>query len=267
MMDAFFEYSREIDERLYAIYSVDNITFAHFHSNIEIVYCISGEIDITINGHTKRLTAGCVSIAGSYDIHFYSSTKSEVYVIIIPLSIVKSFSSVARGYSFKSPFLDKCNESEEIRHISEQLMNDGIAKDLLTSKGYAYAILGILYRKIGMKHGSKTSDVELARKILIYIQDQYLENISIKRLSGKIGYNSDYLSRFINMYLGSGFNSIVNTLRVKYAAQLMSENNASITSIALQSGFNNTRTFNRAFYAVYKTTPTKYRKNLTGAMI
>jgi AraC-like DNA-binding protein len=261
-MAAIFEYSREYDEQINIFYSKDDYCFAHFHSNIEIVYVISGEITIAINGITKILTAGCVSIANSYDIHFYNSLSCEVYVIIIPLNLVKNYTALTKSFSFKTPFLDPCEVSEEILHVALQLMNEELLNDKLISKGYAYVLLGLLRSKLGMEFKSKINNVDLARRILIILQEKFLEDITIEKLSSLIGYNKDYLSRFINMYLGSGFNNIVNTLRVRYATQLISNGETSMTEIALQSGFNNNRTFNRAFLSVFKVTPTEYRNNL-----
>lgn len=260
-MLAFFECLRENDEKIITFYySKNNNTFAHYHSNIEIVYVISGEIAITINGIPKSLTSGCVSIANSYDIHSYSSSNCEIYAIIIPLSIVKSYTAITQGYLFKTAFLNKCEESEEIYHIAKQLLNLDVINDLITSKGYAYTLLGILRRKLGMEYKSKINNVELARKILMIIQEKYLENITIEKLSNLLGYNRDYISHFINTFLGNSFINIVNAFRVRYATQLIIDSETSITEIALQSGFNNSRTFNRAFSFVFKITPTQYRE-------
>ena len=121
-------------------------------------------------------------------------------------------------------------------------------------------VLGILRSHIGVTKKTKTSETDLARKILVFIQQNYLENLTIESLYRQFGYSKDYLSRFFNSYLGCGFNRYINSIRSHHAAQMISESKQSLTQISCDSRFGNYRTFNRAFFSVYGVTPSDYKK-------
>ena len=261
-MKAIYEFNRENDDKI-EIYSYENdCCEAHFHSNIEIVYVIKGEIIITINGQNRTLTEGCVSIANSYDIHTYTTEKnSKTIVSIIPIEIVENFTQMMYTKSFSSPFLESSLQTKEIYYAIKQIIKYCAAYESHIEKGYAYVILGILIKSIGLTEKTKSSNIDLARKILIYLQQNYTDDVSIGKLSKLLGYNKDYLSRFFNTYLGCSFNIYINQLRTRHAAQLLVESDLKTTDIAFKSGFGNYRTFNRAFRELYETTPTAYRSN------
>lgn len=261
-MRPFYESYREQDDRIFYLSYENDSCDAHFHSNIEILYVVKGEISITINGQNMTLTEGGVSIASSYDIHSYKTTKySKTIVIIIPVEIVGSFMKMMRAKSFASPFMESRKQSKEIHYALNKLSKIGSFYEPHIEKGYAYVVLGILSKCIGMTEKPVSSSVDLARKILLYLQQNYTENVTIEGLSKLFGYNKDYLSRFFNSYLSCGFNSYLNGLRARHAAVLLTENDMELSDIAFKSGFSNYRTFNRAFKEVYNTTPSEFIKH------
>jgi AraC-like DNA-binding protein len=71
------------------------------------------------------------------------------------------------------------------------------------------------------------------------------------------------LRRTINRNLGyQNFNQFVNRYRVEEAARrLIAEPRAQVLTVALDVGFRSISSFNTAFRAQYKTTPTDYRKS------
>ena len=259
-MQATYEFFRENDDRILCLnYENDNCS-AHFHSNIEIVYVIKGEITITINGQNRTLTEGGISVANSYDIHAYTTEESsKTIVLIIPIEIVDNFTQMMYTKSFSSPFLESPLITKEIYYAIKKIMEHSAEYEAYMEKGYAYVILGLLIKGIGLAEKTKSSNIDLARKILIYLQQNYTEDVSIGKLSKLLGYNKDYLSRFFNTYLGCSFNIYINQLRIRHAALLLTESNLKTTDIAYQSGFGNYRTFNRVFKEMYNVVPTAYR--------
>ena len=141
-MKPIYEYNREYDNKTKLIKCNNDACDAHFHSNIEIVYVVEGEINITINGQNMTLTKGCVSIAGSYDIHSYKTLKSsKTIVLIIPTEIVGSFTKMMRVKLFAGSFMEQCGDSKEIYYAIRKLAKMDSAMD----------------SAIGSKAGSKSS--------------------------------------------------------------------------------------------------------------
>ncbi len=264
-MSAFFELSRESDNKIHIFRAINNYYEPHFHSNIELVYVISGKINVNINGQIKMLTEGCMSIANSYDIHSYQNIEnSDTIVMIIPVELVNSYVAAIRSKVFSSTFIDSCKSTADIFSMMDKLLKLEESANELVSKGAAYYILGLLCSSVELVDKSTLSSTDLARKILVYLQQNYLNSLSIETLSRHFGYNRDYLSKFFNSYLGCGFNSYINALRSRHAVQLIINGKLDLTDIAFMSGFGNYRTFNRAFLQSYGITPSEYKKRLTG---
>ena len=259
-MSAYFEIARENDKRIDCFILEQNQCEPHFHSNLEMIYQLEGETEATINGKTRTLRPGEVSIAGSYDVHRYASLgTTRAILLIIPVSLVPSFALLAKGKTFTKHFLEDGEAGRQIREAAERLVVENGRPEPLVSKGYAYAILGILSRELGLGDQPKTGSTDLAREILVYLEQHYLEDLNIEKLARGFGYNKDYLSRFFNSYLGCGFNRYLNLLRSRHAARLIDQTNQPLTDIAFQSGFGNYRTFNRAFSAAFGITPRDYK--------
>jgi len=262
-MSAFFEIIREYDNNIYIFTAINNSCEPHFHSNIELVYVIDGKINVNINGHIKTLTKGCISIANSFDIHSYTNVEnSHSIVTIIPVELVNGYTAMTRSKVLSTSFLDKCENTKQIYYIFNQLLNSRSDKNELISKGSAYYILGMILSCIDLVDKPAVSSTDLARKILVYLQQNYLNVLTIETLAKHFGYNKDYLSKFFNSYLGCGFNSYMNTLRSRHAAQLIFNGKTDLTDIAFMSGFGNYRTFNRAFNQAYGMTPSEYKKRI-----
>ena len=259
-MSAYFEIDRESDQRIDCFILEQNQCEPHFHSNLELIYQLEGDTEATINGSTHILRPGEASIAGSYDIHRYVPLgKTTAILLIIPISLVPSFASLIKGKAFDRHFLTDGAAGRQVRAAAEMLVEENERGDPLVSKGYAYAILGILCRELGLVSQPKTGNTDLAREILVYLEQHYLEELNIEKLARAFGYNKDYLSRFFNAYLGYGFNRYLNLLRSRHAARLIDQTDQPLTDIAYQSGFSNYRTFNRAFSTVYGLTPSLYK--------
>ena len=89
--------------------------------------------------------------------------------------------------------------------------------------------------------------------------------LSLRDLARRMGSNETYMSRTINLGLDTNFNRLINTMRVEHAKNLLKETDSNILEIALDSGVNSKRTFNRVFRDLCGQTPTQYRNTAAEA--
>lgn len=264
-MEAFFEIGREFEKKVSFIINQNEDCTAHFHSNIEITYVVSGSIDATVRGVQKRLTKGDIAIACSYEPHSFSTVgASELHVWLFPTDLVPAFTSLTQDKMFVQPFLEHCPRTQEIVTLMKALEQYSDAEKSMTAKGYMYAILGILQEEIGLcrKNSDRQSDL-LIQNILLYIGDHYKENLTVSELSRHFGYNKDYISRMINQHIHCGFNRYVNVLRVRNARSLIEKGEKNLDEICERSGFGCMKTFRRAFTDYYDLTPREYQRSLS----
>ena len=84
--------------------------------------------------------------------------------------------------------------------------------------------------------------------------------LTLSELALRVGTNRTYLSNYINQTLHQTFFDYINSLRLKYATELLTTTNLTLEVIAERSGFNSLSTFRRCFLQNYSTSPSVYRK-------
>jgi len=95
----------------------------------------------------------------------------------------------------------------------------------------------------------------------------YLDrDITVQSLARQINIPAHHLSHLLNAEMGCNFFAYINALRIQeIKRQLSDERFASetILDLALNAGFNNKATFNKAFKQIAGTTPSQYRRETT----
>ena len=263
-MQAYFESQRDYDT-LFHIENKENDRCAeHFHSNIELLYVVDGEIDVKINQCHGRLKKGDIAVSNGFNIHAYDTPMhSKTIFLIIPTHMIGIYNSIMAGRRFENPFLYAGEHSEELEnaiHFSQRFDKSSGSLDLV---GHIYVILGILLSNLKTVPDSDISSDNLIRNILMYLENNYLKPIKMTDLSNEFGYNKSYLSRVFNAHTNTSFNEYLNCLRVRHAARLIQITEHSMTRISEESGFSCPRNFNRAFLNMYKITPLEYKKHKT----
>ena len=105
------------------------------------------------------------------------------------------------------------------------------------------------------------SDSILYQKVISYISKNFREEISLKKIAAKFGYNIKYLSHTLHSLTNTNFSDFVAMYRIESARELLIKNKElSIAEIAINCGFSAINTFNRQFKKMTHMTPTKYRK-------
>lgn len=260
-MRAYFEKNEHL--KIFYNHQKNDDCDIHFHQNVEIIHLISGCLEMTVRGETKRLSPGDIAIASSYETHgFLTVGSSEFKVYIFPAHMIANYISRTESHMLKTPFLEKCETTDELLELADRLLLHNNTEDSLVAKGFAYAILGILIEKIGLIPKPKSSQTDtILAKMLTYINDHFREDLTLVSLANHLGYHKSYLSGIFNQGVGYNFNHYLNMLRARYAHHLILQTKLSLNEIGTESGFQCTRSFRRAFLEYYGQTPHECRKS------
>ena len=109
---------------------------------------------------------------------------------------------------------------------------------------------------------------KIATEINFYIDDQksFLEHeISLTRVSKKLGYTRNQVSYVINHVLGQTFYDLVNSRRIDYVMQQLyaTKPDVSVLELSINAGFNSVSGFYAAFKKHTSMTPVQYQRTLT----
>jgi len=231
----------------------------HFHSSIELIYCISGCLSATVDGHLIQLTEGQLLINSSYTIHSYSTEKdSETFVVIIPLPFVPTLQRKLSQHAFAGYVYE--DTQGEVRTLIDLAHRHWEESSEAMHKGFSYMLLGLLADRVGLVETRGSENTGLIKEILIYLQQHYTGSISMQQLAHHFGYSKSRFSHLFNEQLGCTLTEYVNSLRCQHASHLLLEGQLPVMEIALQVGFDCVRTFYRAFKRYYGVTPTQYTR-------
>ncbi len=107
---------------------------------------------------------------------------------------------------------------------------------------------------------SNFSSDGILEAVLGYINHHYDEDIKLKTLARKFGYNSSYLGKIFSQKYEVSFNDYLHKVRIEKAMELLIGENYKIYEIANLVGYANVDYFHIKFREHAGTTPAKYRE-------
>lgn len=99
------------------------------------------------------------------------------------------------------------------------------------------------------------------RKIVRYLEMNFREAVSLSTLSDKFHLSQSFIARLFKRQLGTCTADFINSLRIRYACDLLINSKLSIGEISSKAGFNNQYYFSKVFKARNGITPSEFRKN------
>lgn len=265
-MKSLYEHTRDSDRNPTCWRSTNDRCMPHFHSSMEFVYVMSGELKAFLNGKPYTVKSGQILISPSYTLHYYNTEQySDSIVLVVPLDFISYYNKIFTKKIFSS-FLCSDNADGEILHCMKQLVmkkdSDHFANANI-ARGYIYIILALLIEKVGLTDLPDGQNRSLTRDILIYLQNHYLDAVSLELLASHFGYSKSRFSHIFNDSFGCSLKEYVNSLRCRHAAELLVQGTPMI-DVAMSSGFECIRTFYRRFKQCFGVTPTQYCVSYSG---
>jgi len=107
------------------------------------------------------------------------------------------------------------------------------------------------------KKQADTKPIRLAKQ---YIQQNYMNPISLEEVSSFVGFNPTYFSTLFKKENGGNFVEYLSEIRMNKTKELLRETNLSIAVICEQVGYNDLKNFTKSFKKNVGLKPNEYRK-------
>lgn len=265
---------------VYSFYSnvkQPNYTLPHFHSDLEIIYILSGTITVTQGIKTTQLEKGDMILFNSNEIHSTQCLNcyTTAYVMQVSYEFLNTLYKNQSPVYFLLPLLKNAKESEKNVLYKLQSLIHSFFEESNSAKEYKnfklYSILCELLYELYENFIEDTytpdsylhKDYERISKIETYLKEHYAENITLKLIADHSGVTTAYFSRYFRKTFGITFSKYLSSLRLKYALHDIVTTNFSITDISEKNGFANYQQFSQDFKEMYGYTPRTYRKNFS----
>lgn len=238
----------------------------HWHRSIEIFAVFEGTLTFYINEEKYPLLPGEFMLVNSNEIHSVDSPQPNMTVVVqIPL---KTFEKYFTGEQFISFTHDPKAQDERVMGVISDIYRAYTEKKCgydLKVQGLFYELLYLMvtkYRETEVSEEMVKKNRKLSRLSVItsYIKEHYSEELSLERLAEIFGYSPTYLSRMFQKYAGINYKSYLQSIRVEYAYQELANSERTLSEIALENGFPNSKALAKAFSKKYGMLPSEYRK-------
>jgi len=234
----------------------------HIHHHTELIYIIDGSVMLNVSGHEYALEKGDAAVIFPMQPHcFVGGERNWLLVNFVPGFCPDYRDLLMRSYPTDN-VVRRLSGSEVERLLLEaysEYKRGGEYSERIT-RGYISAAFGRLLSEIELSE-TKHQYYDMIEQIVRYCDANYTSPITLTSLAAELHISRSYVSRMFSDGMKVSFSDYINGLRVHHACSLLNNSDKSVTEIALVSGFESVRTFNRAFAKVWDMTPTQYRLN------
>ncbi len=233
----------------------DKIWNIHFHGNYELVYSIKGTTQITVNGISKFLKEGGFILISPYSAHSLNISKNTyTWIGVFSKDYIGDF---AKKYMFVNFSMFECDTN----------IKNFLKINLFDNKNPSHYLLTACLNLIcdqcikNSEYLTQNDNFDFIKSVIINITKNIENDLTMKEVACKMGYEYHYFSALFNKYFSMNFKSFVNILRIEQAYELLSEEHYSITDVCNKCGFTSIRNFNRVFKNLSGLTPSEYKKS------
>lgn len=263
----FHQAHNSVGNDIYNAFFYKNIEWRlHLHKSYEVAIVLEGKAELTLGNKSFSVAAGNAALISPYQLHSYKTNVSSlVFVVVFSGEYIDAFSRPVCGKEADNGvFALSENTLDFIKHGLFTADYDGgeaVAApkpELLTIKACLYAFAAEAYEKLSFVDRQRS--VELLYDMISFVENNYMLDISLKDMAGELGYDYRYLSRVFNETMGVGFKTFVNQYRCDMVKSLMGSSSHTLSQIALDSGFQSIRSFNRVFKQATGCAPSDFFK-------
>lgn len=251
-----------------------SIISKHWHSSIEIFYVFTGRVSLWVNSEKYELCNDNLIVININEIHSAQNLENGNGVLLqIPYEFVKIYYPNIDSISFICNSVLETNNSEKYSKLKnilkeiDNVYNEGKEGYVLKSYSLLFDILFELVTNFSKSRPDKESikskkNLDRLTKIIEHIKDNKKSDLSLDMVAEKFNLTPQYLSKYFKKYMGISYIKYLNSLRLESAYKELVNTDLSITHIAIENGFPDTKAFTKIFKEVYGVNPREYRRIL-----
>lgn len=244
---------------------------AHNHRELEVIAMTAGTVEFYVDSVMHELHEGDVLVIPPYCIHRAHILPRATYeCVCFDLSILWD-EELARGLERGSLTVGDhlIAGSPECTAVWGAICASVSAFEA-RQNGWEMEVIGHLSLAFARLRGAgyfitSTTDVRehaFCKDVLDYVDAHYHEPITSATAASSLYLNNSYFCRLFKRHFGCSFSEFVNSYRIEKAKFRLSDPQASISEIAISTGFNSFSYFCKMFKRSTGVSPTEYRRGL-----
>lgn len=239
----------------------------HYHERLELLRVLRGRMVVRIDGESYEAQEGDLVIVNPSQSHTaFALTDSVDYdMITFELTSLNNNSFAYQKYldplvDHRSVFANVFTHPEAIRVADELIRSYNDERDFhpLHKISLIYYILSLFFQycPISERMPFKRANINA---IVAYIGEHFGEQLTVRELSSKFGYNESYFSRMFRKNTEMSVSQYIQTIRLEHAKKLLRETDENVTAISLLCGYSDVSYFSSRFKSYTGKSPQQFR--------
>lgn len=246
----------------------------HWHNDFEILLLVRGSTRLSTGNEQFLLKKGDIFIVNHYEIHSLVQTSEEnvIFAVQFDPAFCKNYFPDLQYIRFRNRHITKSDDYGRWKSFKNNLLHmfhlyegnsPNFQLELMADLNILVSQLlkQLSHESVGKKEfNSHEYNLERLNRIIVHIQNNYSDKISLEDLAAQESLSTYYLSHFIRQQLGISFQEYLARVRLSKALELLASTDKSINSISLETGFSDSKYFKKHFIANYGCTPDEFRR-------
>lgn len=235
----------------------------HWHDYFELEIVLSGAGEHIYNNTSYTLGRGSIYLMSHYDFHELSA-KEDMQILklqfnenVLPVEL--------NDFLFLSHNRFCCVVDEnEMQHIiklfsilKREEQRGGLFSEMLIKNLIAEIIITVIRNS---SQNENTVIPSLLQNATVYIRNNFREPLSLKLIAKHCNVTPNYLGVQFTKKMGISFSDYLNTVRLRYACNLLDSTDLTVKEIAFACGYNSVEYFGYVFKKTLGDSPLNYKK-------
>ena len=237
----------------------------HWHNFIEIIFVVKGSIRLTVEKEVINLHKDDIFIINTCYRHSIESISDTniVYAIQIREDFLRDEIDDFEHLSFGVFEHTRDNDKNLFKkYLSELALLDVKKKknSNILRKILILELLNLMYRRFSIKVKKGVSSEGRILDILLFINENIVENLSLSDIAAEFKMTPSYISRMFKKNTGINIMTYIIEYKLQLACSDLIHTEKKISDIIFERGFNSISSFNEQFKKKYGVVPNIYRK-------
>ncbi len=245
----------------------------HWHIDYEFVRVLSGELSLSLDADTIKLTQGDIVLVQDGVLHggnpidcVYECVDFDLgrFLNDSPMYARELDDLQNHRIELNKLYTADTEEAKIIHKLFDNMENAEVGYEFIV-RGLIYELMGMILRNhqytvVGEHSKRNLRRVRQLKNVLALIREKYNTSLSLEDLAKACDMTPKYFCRFFSEMTGKTPIDYINYYRIECAAERLMYSQDSVTEVAFGCGFNDLSYFVKIFKRYKGTTPTKYRK-------
>ncbi|MEG0742609.1 MAG: AraC family transcriptional regulator [Clostridia bacterium] len=237
----------------------------HLHTHVELLWIEHGVSTMRIEEKTMDVSGGNLAIVFPNVIHSYVAYREAAGLCAIfhPKLLPEAQRLLMENRPL-SPLLVQEGQHEDVRYALRAMQSELKGENnALAQLAYLRLLLMRALPALELRPYAYQTEPKLIYRVIDYLSHHYMEALTLEGVAQTLHVSAHHLSHVFADKLHANFRTYINSLRIALACELL-KGGASVTQACYDCGFDQHRTFDRAFRAQCGCTPRQYREGTGG---